>query len=67
MGKQDTTKDVKLVTPKMDEKDFMFLANIYLNTNRCCGGRLIMAGLVCTHCDSNDPSSYCEWAKIGTP
>lgn len=27
---------------------------------RCIGGRLIVPGIVCIHCDSQDPSTVCH-------
>ena len=44
---------------KTDHNDFMYLAEIYMDVSQCAGGRIVKSGLVCAHCDSDNPSSTC--------
>lgn len=49
-----------------DTRDLAYLAQLYVNTVRCLGGRIIAQGYVCTHCDSMEPSDLCHNKKLRT-
>ncbi len=49
----------------MDLKDMATIAESFMDLRSCRGGRLVVEGLVCPHCRSGSPRTYCDWAKIG--
>lgn len=65
MDKPDTTKK-PVVTEEMDLQDMATIADSFMNLQSCIGGRYVAEGLVCPHCRSGSPRTYCKWAKIGT-
>ncbi len=62
MDKQDGTKPV---TAEMNLEDMARIADSFMDLRSCRGGRIVAEGLVCPHCRSGDPRTYCAWAKIG--
>lgn len=45
---------------KQDINDLVACANDCLTLVRCKGGRLIVSGCRCPHCDSYDPQRDCK-------
>lgn len=43
-----------------DTADLRRLALSFLNLSRCAGGRLIVRGYTCSHCNSEEPSVLCR-------
>mgnify|MGYP005847222245 CR=1 FL=1 len=45
-------------------RDTAVCADAYLQLTQCMGHRTVVQGLVCPHCESNDPPAVCHGEKV---